>query len=95
MLLAYENTGVPMSWPCWSASETGTSPPLIGLVVASPSPQIGDIGIDGARCYSCVHKNISKNRIANAKNIKVEIQQVRVQTTFFAFFRRFPSPLSL
>jgi hypothetical protein len=40
-------------------------------------------------------KKISKIRIANAKNIKVEIQQLRVQTLFFIFFRRFPSPLSL
>jgi hypothetical protein len=83
-----------MSWPCWSASETRTSPPLIGLVAASPSPQIGDIGTDGARWCSCVHKKGIKNRIANAKNIKMEMQQLRVQTIFFTFFWCFPSPLS-
>jgi hypothetical protein len=84
-----------MSWPCWSALEIGTSPPLIGLAVASPSSQIGDIGKDGARCCSSVHKKYQKNKIANAKNIKLEIQQLRVQTTFFTFFRRFSPPLSL
>jgi hypothetical protein len=41
-----------------------------------------------------------KNRIANTRkfhnyqNIKIEMQRLRVQTTFFAFFRGFPSPLS-
>jgi hypothetical protein len=51
-----------MSWPCWSASETGTSPPLIGLAVASPSPKINDIGRDRAHCCSCVHKKDIKNQ---------------------------------
>jgi hypothetical protein len=75
-----------MSWSCWSTLEIGTSPPLIGLAATSPSPQIGDIDEDGARCCSCVHKKGIKNRIANAKNIKMEMQQLRVQTTFSPSF---------
>jgi hypothetical protein len=47
-----------MSCTCWLASETGMSPPMIGATTASPSPQIGDIGGDGARCSSCIQKNV-------------------------------------
>jgi hypothetical protein len=56
-----------MSWACWLASEIGMLSPLIRVAAASPSPRISDIGGDGARCCSYIHKKGIKNKIANTR----------------------------